>query len=387
MTRDYSPRTFLRHAPNALLQQYFAGRGVLGDISVDKLRETEVAPIIAAIEALPLRERTIIEEEFRQINQLACEAGTGVLFEESEFHQLGLAETLGRMGSHYERAFWMFLNHRSVFDVAVDLAYMDRVSSWRRRDVGAGLTPAIQEADLAKLAAGLTEFYKREGRGQHCKVENYLRYAPERHCYFAYPEDYATVDMELSEEAEFIKRPRKPAFEVVFVYKPETGVLETNAKGRKDQIEDLMGVFCKTILGLDGLPDQQGAQYNLEPLKDGRINLTTDPNDGIEGVSIKMLRFDLPDYGNRRITFETSSEGDGKAIYRLIERAVSKEGLPLKILKVAKAKLQLKFAGTDGKRGKTLTFEISTPDRCSLKDDPLDQIAKKYVERWGFVFG
>jgi hypothetical protein len=100
-----------------------------------------------------------------------------------------------------------------------------------------------------------------------------------------------------------------------------------------------------------------------------------------------MLRFDLPDSGNRRITFEASSESDGKAIYRLIERVVEKKGLPMSIVTVAKAKLKLEFAPVDGKRGKTLTFEISTPDRCTLTDDPQDQIAKKYVERWGFVVG
>jgi hypothetical protein len=38
-------------------------------------------------------------------------------------------------------------------------------------------------------------------------------------------------------------------------------------------------------------------------------------------------------------------------------------------------------------KGKTLTFEISASDRCTLKDDPLDQIAKKYLEKWGFVGG
>ncbi len=141
------------------------------------------------------------------------------------------------------------------------------------------------------------------------------------------------------------------------------------------------------ILGLDGLPDKPSERYDLAPLKDPSLSLATDPEDGIEGVFIRMLRFDLPDSGNRRITFEASSDSDGKAIYRLIERVIEKKGLPMSIVTVAKAKLKLEFAGVDGKKGKTLTFEISTPDRCTLKDDPPDQIARKYIERWGFVVG
>ncbi|MDI9431538.1 MAG: hypothetical protein QM570_07455 [Planctomycetota bacterium] len=387
MSRNYSPKTFLRKTPNALLKEYFAAKGVLGEIAFEKLGETKVDPVIAAMEALPVRERTLIEQEFRQINELAYEQGVRVLLEEgqSPYHELDLAETFGSMGSHYERAFWMFLNHRKVFDIAADFAYMDRVRSWRNREVGAGLTPAVEKNDLLALAHEVSAFYRQEGRGYHCVVDNYLREDPERHCYFAYPEDYGTVDMELNEQEEFIKRARKPAFEVVFVYRPQTGILETNAKGRKDQIEKLLGIFCRVILGLDGLPDKPSERYDLAPLKDPSISLATDPEDGIEGVFIRMLRFDLPDSGNRRITFEANSATDGKAIYRLIERVIAKQGLPMNIVTVAKAKLKLEFAGVDGKKGKTLTFEISTPDRCTLKDDPPDQIARKYIERWGFV--
>jgi len=387
MSRNYSPKTFLRKTPNALLKEYFAGKGVLGEIDFDQLGDTQVDPVIAAMEALPVRERTLIEQEFRQINELACEQGVHILLEEgqSPYHGLNLAETFGSMGSHYERAFWMFLNHRKVFDIAADLAYMDRVSSWRRREVGVGLTPAVEKKDLEALAAGVSEFYRKEGRGHHCVVDNYRREDPQRHCYFAYPEDYATIDLELNDEEEFVKRPRKPAYEVICGYRPQTGILETNARGRKEQIDKLLGIFCRVILGLDGLPDKPGAHYDLTPLRDRNINLATDPEDGIEGVFIRMLRFDLPDSGNRRITFEANSESDGKAIYRLIERVVEKKGLPMNIVTVAKAKLKLAFAPVDGKKGKTLTFEISAPDRCTLKDDPLDQIARKYIERWGFI--
>jgi hypothetical protein len=132
MTRQYSPRTFLRKTPNALLKEYFATKNVLGNIDFDKLGETEVEPMMAAMEALPMREGMLIEEEFRQVYDLSCELGTRVLLEEAEFHEVDLADTFGRMGSHYERAFWTFLNHRDVFDVAGDLAGMDRVGSWRR---------------------------------------------------------------------------------------------------------------------------------------------------------------------------------------------------------------------------------------------------------------
>jgi len=63
------------------------------------------------------------------------------------------------------------------------------------------------------------------------------------------------------------------------------------------------------------------------------------------------------------------------------------ENIPLDKTVITRAKIQIQFAGRDGKKGKSLTFEISSPNRCTLKDDPLDQIAKKYLEKWGFVSG
>jgi hypothetical protein len=53
---------------------------------------------------------------------------------------------------------------------------------------------------------------------------------------------------------------------------------------------------------------------------------------------------------------------------------------------VAKTKLQMKFAGRDGKRSKSLTFEISTPDRCTLKDDPMDR-SPRSMSNDGFISG
>lgn len=389
MTRQYSPRTFLRQTPNSLLKDYFARKQVITEIDFDKLGDTEVDPIVVAMESLSIPDRTRIEEEFRQINELACDLGVRVLLEEgqSDFHKLKLADTFTHMSSHYERAFYVFLNHPDVFKIASRFAEMDRFGGWRQRKVGAGLVPAVGKTDLDNLAAGLMDFYKKQARGQHCHVDNYLRQGPERHCYFAYPEDYATTDVGYDDEGEFCQRARKPAFEVIYVYRPDSGVLELHTRGKSDEIKKLQEIFCRAILGLDGLPDLKTGHFDLSLLKDKRANLPTEPGDGVDGVFVKMLRFDLPGGGGRRITFEASSDADDRAIYRLIDKALAKQNLLLDSLTVAKAKLQFKFAGQDGGKGKSLTFEISTPDRCTLKDDPLDQIAKKYIERWGFIVG
>ncbi|KPJ68574.1 MAG: hypothetical protein AMJ43_00030 [Coxiella sp. DG_40] len=387
MSRNYSPKTFLRRTPNHILKEYFHRKDLLKDIDFDKLGETEIDPIFEAMDKLSDKQRNNIEAEFRQINEMTYEKGILVLIEEagSVFHNIDLLPIFEPMKNHYEKAFWVFLNHPLVFEIACDLAYMDSLSSWSSRKVGAGLVPAVEDKDKHNLADGVSEFYKKQGRGQRCHVDNYLRQQPERHCYFVYPEDYATTELGFDDEGKFYHRLRKPAFEVIFVYRPESGILEVSAKGGKKVVEALQEIFCKTILRLDGLPKLEKKHFDLSKLQDKTLKFVTEPADGIEKVTLRMLRLDLPGIGNRRITLEASPSNDEQPVYTLIERALNKSNIPLDKALIAKAKIQIKFASRDGKRGKSLLFEISGPDRCTLKDDPIHQIVKKYIEKWGLV--
>lgn len=389
MSRNYSPKTFLRQTPNHILKEYFSRKNLPGDIDFDNLGDTEIDPIAKALDELSDTQRNTIEADFRQINEMACEKGISVLIEEAgyDFHKIDILPMFASMENHYEKAFWVFLNHTVVFEIACDLAYMDRIGSWSSRKVGAGLVPAVEVKDKEYLADEVSEFYKKQGRGQRCHVDNYLRKKPERHCYFVYPEDYATTELGFDDEGKFYHRLRKPAFEVVFVYRPQSGILEVSAKGGKKVVEALQEIFCKNILGLDGLPKLDARHFDLSKFSDKTLKFVTEPTDGIEKVILRMLRLDLPGIANRRITLEASPSQDEQPVYTLIEKALNKSNIPLDRAVITKAKIQIQFSARDGKKGKSLTFEISTPDRCTLKDDPLDQIAKKYIEKWGLVSG
>ncbi|MGB2822221.1 MAG: hypothetical protein WBF17_14650 [Phycisphaerae bacterium] len=69
-----------------------------------------------------------------------------------------------------------------------------------------------------------------------------------RHCSFAFPEDHARTDMGYTESGRFVQhRPWRWAFEVIFVYRPDEGILELHARGRRDFKLDLTDAFCRTI--------------------------------------------------------------------------------------------------------------------------------------------
>ncbi len=95
---------FLRKTPNALLKKYFDSKEVLQQIAWDELKETDTEPIIETLQELSNDKRTSIEQEFRDMNEQACEAGVRVLLEEAEsdFHNLQLSDTFEQMSRHVQ---------------------------------------------------------------------------------------------------------------------------------------------------------------------------------------------------------------------------------------------------------------------------------------------
>jgi hypothetical protein len=387
MTRQYSAKTFLRNTPNDILRQYFEQRQIDLKLEWVRLHETEVNPIFLALEELPERTRSEVDSDFRIINELACDDGVQAILEEAAFWGRDWAEQFASMRNHYERAFWTFLNEPRRFHVAGCFHEMDRLGGWRRRFVGRRLEAQDDEDALAELERRVRLFYRRQGRGRFCHVDYYERRDPERHCYFAYPEDYASTDVGYDENGHFLHRPRRSAFEVIFVYRPEEGVLELHAKGNKRQNAELAEIFCTTILGLVELPDENDrVPFDLTALKNPDFPFTTDPADRIAAVHVRQLRFDLPEPTRGRLTVSAhASDHRPRALRDLVDRAIDRAQMPLDALHVSQAKLRLVFAPRNGERPKTLTFEVTYPDRCTLKDDPHDQIAKKCLRQWGIA--
>lgn len=398
MGTDYSPNHFLRQTPNALLEQYLQNQSIAPVVTIEQeeenggkstrsvkiseLEETYIGPILALIESQTIEKQAEIEKDFRDINERACKAGVECLIEESrwEGHNLDIAGELESMGSHYERAMWVFLTHRKIFDNSGHFQRMDNIT-FKRAFAYKGLNPRQMEDELEDFKQKMIDHYKDEGRGKHCKVEVLKRTMPDRYCYFVYLEDYGDILNEF-EGDEFKRTAIKPAFEVIFVYHPDSGRIETNAKGRKDQIKSLHETFCQGVLNMEGLPDKDSNMYDLEKLKTRFNFMPRDPQDNIASVKLKFIEMEI--VPTRRISFVDNSNQSN--IYNLIDDALNKQNVPLDIVKVTKAKIQIVFRTMPGeKKAKTVTFEIGTPDRCTLKDSPLHQIGQKYVEKWGLV--
>lgn len=391
MGRQYSAKTFLRNTPNDLLKQYFEQHGIDLGFEWSYRHASDVNPVFAAMEQLPEATRSRVDGDFAMVNDLACEAGVLAILDKAGGRARGLAERFAKMKNACERALWTFLHEPELFRLAGCFHEMDRRLGWRRRFVGVRLEVATDDEALRAFEQALRMFYRRQGRGRFCHVDYYLRQDPLRHCFFAYPEDYASTDIGYDEHGRFQQRARRSAFELIFVYRPEEGMLEVRAHGKTKDVAQLEEIFCKAILGLVELPPEDGRlPYDLTVLKSADFAFPMDPKDGIAAVEVQALRLELPFVKSkgtrRRITISANSLPDTpRAAHRLLHAAINKEHVRLGEVHVSQAKLRLTFAPADGQRPRTLTFDVTYPDRCTLKDAPYDQIAKKYLKEWGIA--
>lgn len=413
MGTDYSPNNFIKKTPNRLLEQYFQSEEVQvepiveieveGDgnekeikkVKISELEEKQFEPIIKLIGLQTDDKQKKIGADFHKINEIACKAGTRCLIEESRYegHKLDIAEMLEGMSSHYECAMYMFLNHRKVFDNSGHFQRMDG-TSFEKIYADAGIDPFQEDSQLKKFKTEIIKHYKEEGRGKHCKVEVFKRAMPERYCYFVYIEDHPDIRDQF-EGPELKHTPVNPAFKVVFVYHPESGRIEHNAKGKKKQKDQLHDIFGMDVLKMEKKPDKNKREYTLEKLKDKFDFTPRDSKDNITSVKLKYIQLKIND--ERSIAF--TDNGDEGNIYDFIDDALGLQDEPtadapnsgritLDDVEVKKATINILFRKMPGdKRIPSVTFDITVPHGCTLKDAPLELVAQRYIEKWGFIAG
>lgn len=251
MPRHYSPKSFFRHAPNAMLKRYFDKQGVLAEHDFSEVSETKIEPISQAWLSLPDAQRGEMERDFREIDALACEGGVKAIMDEAERHDENLADILGELEDLHEKAFWGFLERPQYWPVASAFCRADAISSsqWNECRTVSHTPARVDDADIRGLEKIFSHhFFNKEGCGKNCTVEPYKR--GKLDYFFAFPEDYAHASIDW--EGTTLKRSaRHPAFEIIFVYSQDEGKISLYMKGSRDTKKEVRALFADTILGLE----------------------------------------------------------------------------------------------------------------------------------------
>jgi len=359
------------------------------DFPWETFEETDVDPIYDAWQALPKEARDQAELDFQLIDDMASAEGVMAVIEEGHFHGEDLRVEFETHDGFHAKAFWTFLERSRIFEVASLLDQVDNMNRrylLRRKDMPKD-DPDLSPQARAAFEAGLSALYdERQGRGRRCRMEPYLR-AGRYHYIFAYLDDYVSTFVGYGPDGQFERHPQRRAFEVVFIYDPVDGTLDlhTQAQGDKQLKAELQQVFSRAFLHEELPPQSRGSHsYELNGLKSRDFPFPTDPADGILDVRVKKLRLVAIGNARHRITLEGDASGKRDDIYDLVDEALNLEKLPLSAVNVTHASIRMLFAMGE-KRPKSVSFEVSFPDHCNLKDNEQHRKARAYLKQWGIA--
>jgi len=380
---QFTPHTFLRQVPNALLERFFSRYGEFTGFDWASTKETCIGPVFEVWQGLPEAERRRISGAFRQVHALANSRGTTVLIEAARDHGLEIAPAMRAMKNAHERAFWCFLQHPEVFENARTLLHIAMLPrhSWEKRNGLPKRHLDVTDGVAQELGHSLSAYYlERQGRGDRCKVE-YRRRAGSIDSFFAYPADFPDEMMCYDEDGEFARKPWDPAFEVVFSYDGAAGTLELFAQGGRQVRDEMAELFARVVLNHEEKPQPWKRQvYDLEAFKNRSLSFPTDPADQILCVRVKALRLQVHGSPGGRLTFEADGRNPKGSAYRLLDAALNEQNVPFANTTVLEASLQAVFQ-TAGRRNRSITFKV-TASGHDLGDSPEEETLKGYLKRW-----
>ena len=383
---QFNPKRVLRQISPKLLKELFDRQPEKLDISWDDGSAMNVDAVFHAWQRMSDHPRKAIEVLFHDIDDMATgEDGMLVILEEGFSAGEDFRSVFEPMESPYDRALWTYLHHPRIWNTAVRFAEADGLATgrfWVKRNDVPKADPKADEEGRQALATAMSAFYRDQGRGHNCTVDHFIR-AQTQDYFFVYLSDFANTHVNFDESGNLHRDTERRAFEVVFAYDRNAGVLETFAKGGKKVIEPMQRIFCSVVLGSPLKPEAPGkAPYALDGLLNRTFGFDTDPEDEIESVSVRGLRLSVIGRKRGRITLEADPQKGPNSIYDMLEEDLNKERLPLSVLQVSKVTLHV--ARNVPGRGGSLTFSVALPNSCDLKSkrEELRLLGEKYLKRW-----
>lgn len=384
MARQYSLKSFLRHAPNRLLKVYFERLGISGDIDWESLLETDVEPVFALIQSADVSAQERMGLDFHWVHDLADEAGVQTLIHEAEesYPALDLMGEFSKMNGFYEKSFWVFINHPEVFRISRIIDGFNSKSAIKQ--TGFPLLPEEpDDGSSEKLGKALSAYYlKKDGRGQGYHVDYYKR--GYRHYWFAYLEGFANSLLVYDGDHHLNMQTNRPAFEIIFRYSETERSLELRGVTGKNSVRDVQMIFARTILKNEVYMLEDAVTYQLGVLRNRDVEFSVEPEYGIENVRLTKLKVNVLGRQGISVTLEAGSKYGKERIYDLLDELLASGKIPVELLSVSMVGFQLTFHPENGRRkGKTLSFWVSTPHSTSLKSGEKYEIARACLKKWG----
>ena len=383
--RAYNPMTVIRQTSRHILQAFFAEQRCLEclDFNNDKLYEIQ-----DAFRTLPEKILRKVEVIMRNVfNFVGNDSIMLRVLDDAQQQEIEIGAEFAELKSKYDRAFYIYLHHRDLWDKHCAFMQVDNLPSrhWCRCPNLPKRTPATDEAGCLELGQQISAFFwQKQVRGKKYMIE-YQRRNNDLHYYFVYLSDYANSYEAWSENSgELEHRNETRVINMVFAYDERFGALDTYNLGGKNIATILQKIFCNVILKFE-LVEREilKSAFDIDRLKYRKNIPLAMPHIGITRAWINSLELHYYGAGKRRthrMTLDEVKQDD--EIYSVIDHDFCHENIPLNLVTVHFVRIMLEIELGGNKRHMVLEL---TKNSCTLKSnaDDLRRIGEQFIQENG----
>lgn len=391
MAGTFDLRKVLKEISSPLRTQFLGKYRELRNIALDSLKQKEIDPIVAGLQTMKPAKRREIQVLLQRMVNLERNAGLKVLLEElQQRYPSKVAEWAGLNG-RIDKVIWTYLNTRDAFEEAAIFARADALSGkrcWNRWSGSAtdGLSVTDDRVEALKVALK-THYSRNELRGEHCEIHHYTRLGGAEY-FFAYLPDWPDNFQVFNDNGELRTLDIPTAFTNLFVYTPQTGVLEMIAAGGRPAQLVLRRIFYRAMLDHDvDNVDPDKLAYHLDHLLEPGFQFTWDTKDRIAEVCVPRL-FVVPMIESHDLEGLAPRFRPGLPWPKVLENLdalLASRDLGRSQVNVDHIRIRIQLRGDGRRRGRVLTINI-TPRACDLKDqddDELRVLGERCLRQWG----
>lgn len=307
----FNDRHFLRHISVTALKEFTQNHVLGARINIDwsDMSESLASRISDLVQDLEqsLKSEVMEAQERKNISfdlfhwheDLRRAYGMSSALAVSEFQTIceddAFALTVINTREPKEVALWMLAFRDKAFrDAEHFIAFQAKTNGkyWKKNRIPAGLEPSKNREALDLFAAKIAEHYKKNGGGKSAHLEVSERASDGSIQLTIYVEGPVTAYAHF-EESQFVRITSRVALETAIVYYPQTGIIETVAKGGAKSHAAILQLFGEHVVGQPLEPEEiEKKRFNLNALRDGMLEPVIDwSRYGVLKVRLRRAKF------------------------------------------------------------------------------------------------
>ncbi|MBL9121354.1 MAG: hypothetical protein JNL80_15710 [Phycisphaerae bacterium] len=348
-----------------------------------------VGPLFERLQSMTAEEKREINLLLRTFESLKRESGLKVLLEELRQRSPEQVGTWGAIKAPMDKVVWTYLHAKPVFEEAIVFARADALTTTRHWRKWSAVKCEKFESTPERIAAledSLVEHHSEEFRGDRCKVHHYSRRNGAEY-FFAYLPNWHEDFMIFTREGDLQSLDLPTAFSILFVFTPETGVLEMIASGGVDVQLSLRRRFYAAMTRTE-VKDLDPARpaYELDHLLEPGFSFTGHDTAIVKHVDVMRITL-VPTVSTSDVDGVTLRLRGGIGLPRVlarIDRTLASFDLDRTQVSIDEIVIRIQCVGDGRRQGRRLTFKV-TPRTCELKsveDEDLRVLGEKSIRAW-----